>query len=634
MGVVNTTAFMARIATLSLCCMMCGSLNADVFRQELANPGDFGSGICDKTHISMEMGGVALCRSLNSVPFLWVPSAGQGVVSKIDARSGVEIARYAMGPRNAKWIPRSVAIDSDGNAYIACQTEAAAKIVRIAATGASKSVLSASEQTSFDVNRNGRPNALVWGADSRVSVVAQAGSSKTLPTALVFDANGMLWVSLWGEQCAVAVDIDKGTAVHSVPIAGKPDTLIVDLRGSLWALCSDMSKLCRINTMLGKSDGEHELTGQNIKSMCAGREDDTIWIGSASGLICLNVDTGNYTINKVPGGASLGGVALDNAGNIWASCPEANQVVRFSCADLSVTASVGAGRGASSICMDWDGYMWTLDEKGATATRIDPRSAKRSSTAATCGSPSSSTPFAASVMKSGFIPSGSWRLLLDSKLKGAGWGAVAWDCSNSGGHVKVAVRSSDNPLTIEEQQFIPVSNGIDFETPNGRYLEVKVNFSGGNNTTPILRRMAVCGRNLPPDVSAATATNPRLLKLDGSMEEVSITGVTDPEGHLVTIHVTGVTQDEPVVGKDPDAVGIGTREVKLRAKCNPGTEDNPGNGRVYTISFRATDALGASSVGKVKVTVPPKLSWDSVAIEDSKKYDSTKAPEKIMASTK
>jgi len=213
------------------------------------------------------------------------------------------------------------------------------------------------------------------------------------------------------------------------------------------------------------------------------------------------------------------------------------------------------------------------------------------------------------------------------------WGTVRWESSAGGGSVKVEVRGADQPTAIANQQFTEISNGQQFAVPNGEYLEVKVSFRGGNNTTPILRGLSVQGRNLPPDVSRATPTTARILKLDHSFEAVGIAGVSDPEADPVTITITGVTQDEPVSGlwpgdKAPDAAGVGTSEVKLRAERDPGTPEKPGNGRVYTVSFKATDPLGASTTGKVKVTVPPVLRWDSVAIDDGRKYDSTKEPEK------
>jgi len=123
---------------------------------------------------------------------------------------------------------------------------------------------------------------------------------------------------------------------------------------------------------------------------------------------------------------------------------------------------------------------------------------------------------------------------------------------------------------------------------------------------------------------------------------VQITGVSDPDGDAVTIRVTGVTQDEPLIGeassRDDDvngdrdantvvasaskegliplAKGHRDREHHDERKC-PDAVISPdggvaaraersgeGNGRVYVISFTATDVHGSTSDGNVTVCVP------------------------------
>jgi hypothetical protein len=213
------------------------------------------------------------------------------------------------------------------------------------------------------------------------------------------------------------------------------------------------------------------------------------------------------------------------------------------------------------------------------------------------------------------------------------WGKISWDAEMGGSKLTVEARSAEAPAAIADQPFQGICNGQEFALPNGRFLEVKVSFAGGNNTTPILRAMRIEGRNLPPDVSHAVPTQSIIRRLDRKLDTVGVCGVVDPEGDEVTITITGVTQDEPVAGlwdgdKGPDAFGVGKDQVQLRGECIPGTPDNPANGRVYSISFRATDSLGASTSGKVKVMVPASLKWDAVAVEDKDRYDSTKDPTK------
>ena len=84
---------------------------------------------------------------------------------------------------------------------------------------------------------------------------------------------------------------------------------------------------------------------------------------------------------------------------------------------------------------------------------------------------------------------------------------------------------------------------------------------------------------------------------------VTIAGITDPNNETVTITFGAVKQDEPVNGlggddTSPDAVESGN-QMLLRAE-RAGT----GNGRVYVVSFTATNTGGASCSGTVRVSVP------------------------------
>lgn len=616
--------------------VLCGGLwanaSASVFSQELTTPGDFSGGIFERTEVSEEIGGVILNRSFNCVPFLWVPSTDEGVVSKIDARSGAEIARYRTGPTGLASNPCAVATDYAGNAFVACSGPGVGRIVKICASGATTHVERAAEHTSFDTSGVGSSQALPWGKDSRVCLLAEVGSAASRPSALAFGADGLLWVGLSGEQSMVAVDTAKGTVVHTTALPGNPDTVIAGSNGFLWVLCGDVDTICEVNTLLGTIARSYQVPDCGLRSMALGK-DDLVWLASDTGLVCVNTTIGSFTLQRLSDGAGLTSITTDKLGDVWASCPTHNELIRFSMIDQRITGRVAVGLSPNAVCVDGDGYIWSLNEENATASRVDPRVGKLTASVRTGRSPFSSTPFAASALKRGTCPSGSWRKLFDSKVAGAGWGALSWAEASCGGHLNVEVRSADVPTALEGLDFIPVMNGQEAAIPNGQYLEVRVSLVGGDNTSPVLQGLSIQGRNLPPDVSRATPSLDRIAKLDHSLQTVAITGVSDPEGDPVTISVTSVTQDEPVYGlcpndKAPDALGIGQSEVKLRAECDPGTADQPGNGRTYTVTFKASDPYGASTTGTVKVIVPPVLLWDAIAVDDHKKYDSTKEPEK------
>ncbi|MCL4302756.1 MAG: tandem-95 repeat protein [Anaerolineae bacterium] len=95
-------------------------------------------------------------------------------------------------------------------------------------------------------------------------------------------------------------------------------------------------------------------------------------------------------------------------------------------------------------------------------------------------------------------------------------------------------------------------------------------------------------------------------------------------GDYVTIKIVSIFQDERV-GKNkytsPDGQGIGTSTAYIRAE-----RDGSGNGRVYHISFTATDKHGGSCSGLVRVAVPHDQDGevDLNAIDGGALYDSTK----------
>lgn len=126
--------------------------------------------------------------------------------------------------------------------------------------------------------------------------------------------------------------------------------------------------------------------------------------------------------------------------------------------------------------------------------------------------------------------------------------------------------------------------------------------------------------NDPPNCALAAAASTLLWPPNHKLIPVSIGGVVDPQGDAITIAVTGVTQDEPTSGlgdgdTGPDAVIQGD-SVLLRAE-----RWDEGNGRVYAVSFTATDGLESCS-GTVKVTVPKNMKKGSSAVDDGQIYDS------------
>lgn len=124
--------------------------------------------------------------------------------------------------------------------------------------------------------------------------------------------------------------------------------------------------------------------------------------------------------------------------------------------------------------------------------------------------------------------------------------------------------------------------------------------------------------NGPPDCSVATASPAVIWPANGRMVPVAVNGVTDPDGDPVTLAVTRITQDEPLSGKGPDASGLGTSSPAVRAVRQGG-----GDGRVYHLTFTATDPQGASCTGTATVCVPHDRRPGAACGDGGALFDST-----------
>ena len=134
-----------------------------------------------------------------------------------------------------------------------------------------------------------------------------------------------------------------------------------------------------------------------------------------------------------------------------------------------------------------------------------------------------------------------------------------------------------------------------------------------------------CTKNNPPDCSQARAKDPVLWPPNHKLEPVEIEGVTDPDGDPIAITAYAITQDEAL-----DANGDGETcadgdlqdgQAYVRSE-RTGDPENPGNGRVYVISFVAVDSRGGRCSGQVTVRVPHDMGLGDTCVEDGQVFDS------------
>jgi len=131
--------------------------------------------------------------------------------------------------------------------------------------------------------------------------------------------------------------------------------------------------------------------------------------------------------------------------------------------------------------------------------------------------------------------------------------------------------------------------------------------------------------NRPPVCDAVQATIDDAWPPDHELKPVAIEGASDPDGDPVSIVATAVAQDEPVKGTGdgdtcPDAAIVdGVARVRWE---RAGT----GDGRVYVVSFTASDGYGGECRGTVQVCVPhDRGKGRGACLDDGQRHDAMAA---------
>lgn len=135
--------------------------------------------------------------------------------------------------------------------------------------------------------------------------------------------------------------------------------------------------------------------------------------------------------------------------------------------------------------------------------------------------------------------------------------------------------------------------------------------------------------NQSPMCAGAYATTGLIWPANHEPVPFGVAGIVDPDGDAVAIAITSILQDEPTNtqgdGKTSiDAAGIGQATGWLRAeRMGPQNDRTYHNGRLYEISFTASDGKGGACTGVIRIGVPHDAGAGRSVIDNGCRWDST-----------
>ncbi|MCX4244865.1 Vgb family protein [Paraliomyxa miuraensis] len=280
-----------------------------------------------------ECGGEGGGMGLEEVAFsnIWVANSPQGTVSRIDTRTGDEIARYATGPTNAT-DPSRTTVNLVGD-IAALNRGGGGSVIKIAAEqercidrngdGAIQT-----SQGPSDVLPWNEDECVVWSKDLHAGARAAAWDSGSDPQAEDCAGEPSLWVSA----------MDPGMTVHVWRLAGDTG----DEEGSI---------------SIPSWDGSAEWGGLYGGAVDRGRN---FWAIGKDNAALFRVDFETMDVQRweAPGVERLYGIAMDKDGNPYVTAEFDNRLLRFdveteSWEDLATISGILRG-----LAVDRNGDAW------------------------------------------------------------------------------------------------------------------------------------------------------------------------------------------------------------------------------------------------------------------------------------
>jgi streptogramin lyase len=491
-----------------------------------------------------EGGALTLGRNEARAFAVWVANMNEGTVSKLDSRTGREVARYptigAGAPAGVRpwnepcnWsnlgnCPSRTSVDQNFDAYVANRAFGNMGTVTKYANRETECVDrngNGAIDTSRDLNDDGvitigsaefvglEDECILW--TTAVGRVTASGiESNSWPRALTIGLAppdglvGDVWVGLFNHRLACRLDPATGATLACMEVNNfQPYGMATDSFGRLWVV--DRSGARR--DVLGFVD-PFAMTFTTVEPMPGGQcavpygitvdgAGDVFMANQCNpGLWRYRHASSEWTPITVAGGGTARGVAADES-SLWVALShtldgfagsEGFRVLRYNLADLSFVSdhAIPTGRGPIGVGVSFDGSIWAICQNNSIAARLDPI------TGTWTEHPVGLNPYT----YSDFIgfglnvfaePRGHYRFVVEGCDGGTNvWRGASYRSETPGGTaVTLFARTADTRAGLAAEPWVGPFEGspTNFENPPGplarrRFLEVEVRLTTMDRT--------------------------------------------------------------------------------------------------------------------------------------------------------
>jgi DNA-binding beta-propeller fold protein YncE len=456
-----------------------------------------------------------LSSESTTLPFIWVPNSNEGTVSKVDTRTGRELGRYCTGP-GSNGNPSRTTVDLFGNCWVGNRNTGTVVKIGLLENGQYmdrnwNGVI----ETSRDLDGDGQitgDELLPWASDECViyEVVLIPGAEGTYipgqyqgaytndswepgPRGIAVDKSNNIWAGCSGSMMYYYIRGSDGEILKTIDVSSVSHTpygAVVDENGILWSSGHDKGYVLRLDPI------DDSISVVNFGHFSYGLGLDRFGHLFVSGwtdskLSRINIQTGKLEWTR-PGVYESRGVACTDDGDVWTADSSPSTVTRWSNDGIKLQ-TIPVGNTPTGVVVDADGKVWVVDNGDGYISRINTQTNLIDLSKNIIGTRHYGYSDMTGIISRTFTTkTGSWTIIHNTRIFDSQWGLISWNSYEPAGtSLAVKTRSSNDrrswSIWEEVENDSPLHN-----TPNGRYLEMKVVFqSEDQEVSPVLYDLTV-----------------------------------------------------------------------------------------------------------------------------------------------
>jgi len=489
--------------------------------------------------VPTEQGFLTLSTASVSIPFIWIANSPDDTVSKLDTQAVTEVGRYFVCDD-----PSRTAVDLFGDSVVACRGDGKVAKVAIAETDCIDRNNNGVINTSRDTNGDGTiqigervtpDECVLWTVqpDGVPSVPGcdEGSSSVGCARAAGVDKDNNVWVGFWNSKRLRQLDGQTGATLRTFDLSFRPYGLAIAADGTLWVASRDPYGVGKVDPVAGEVSfhaipGDRQVYGMALDHL------GNVWVatGASSGASRFAPGTGTWThLGPWDSRGWTRGVAVkilsDAGGNVtgstvyvahhtWSdatSCTTTGHrnvtVIDAASATESPVIDLGAERGPVGVAVAIDGMLWTVNQCGSSAPRLDPATGTVLATKAVGSNPYTYSDMTGYALRTITSRTGYYRETFEGWQSGSTrWTAVVVDAELPGDgttYVRIRYRTAASLAGINTAAFSATAGPFPpaalpyIIDATGRYIQVEVTLATDDpEVLPTLRGVSVLGDQL------------------------------------------------------------------------------------------------------------------------------------------